>query len=299
MKAIRSKAIRIGSMAFVVGIIAAQTRCADDSESKTSPSSCTQSTVPKNYACTTNFALGIPDWIKDNFTCVQVTDDGTNYVFATEDVPSYNSMYFGTCDSRYEAAPGTNRANPNLISIQNYVIKVPKNPEVAANPTDVSLTTVGVATNGIVYFDNMAAPPDNLVNELATMDAGNGHPTNTGTYHYHAEPYKLTDTDPGAFVGVARDGFPVFGPKEADGTTNPQYVGGANCNPTKVNERMAGTNDDAPDNCQPLAISNFHCHEIAGATFFPDIYTCHYHVDNGPTYMLDKFAGTPGSFTNN
>src|SRR5690606_20812154 len=91
MKAIRSKAIRIGSMAFVVGIIAAQTRCADDSESKTSPSSCTQSTVPKNYACTTNFALGIPDWIKDNFTCVQVTDDGTNYVFATEDVPSYNS----------------------------------------------------------------------------------------------------------------------------------------------------------------------------------------------------------------
>ena len=35
----------------------------------------------------------------------------------------------------------------------------------------------------------------------------------TGTYHYHQNPNCLSGTEVDEFIGVARDGFPIYGNK--------------------------------------------------------------------------------------
>src|SRR4051812_39198947 len=47
--------------------------------------------------------------------------------------------------------------------------------------------------------------------------AAGGHPQGTGIYHYHSEPYALSYDD-GNFIGVMRDGYAIYGRKDADGT---------------------------------------------------------------------------------
>ena len=59
--------------------------------------------------------------------------------------------------------------------------------------------------------------------EVAFLDTCNGHPTPMGTYHYHALPTCITavvdeDGGPSHILGVAFDGFPIYGDRALDGT---------------------------------------------------------------------------------
>ena len=65
---------------------------------------------------------------------------------------------------------------------------------------------------------NFAAPGDDIFQEAATFDACGGHPQMTGEYHYHTEPYAISDDDD-AFIGVMRDGYPIYGRHDPDGST--------------------------------------------------------------------------------
>ena len=79
---------------------------------------------------------------------------------------------------------------------------------------------MGVGLNGVPLFSNNAAPPDDIYLEVRTFDRCGAHPTNTGAYHYHSEPYSITYDDSN-FIGVLRDGYPVYGRREPDGVTLP------------------------------------------------------------------------------
>lgn len=231
--------------------------------------------------CTSkSFGSGVPDWISDNFNCVQVTVVGTNYQFVSNDIPEHNSAYFPTTDSRYESSMPVGRAvNPNQISEQSYTFTIPITP-VFGGGTATSFDAIGVATDGIVFYNNEAAPGDTLAAEIATLDNANAHPTNTGSYHYHIEPLKITNDD-SKIIGILRDGYTVFGRK------------------------CPATNDYPGNNGDALDSFNGHTAET-GITGLGIVY--HYHVfdiasDDGDgvsePVITDTYRGTPGSMVSN
>ncbi|MCZ6552786.1 MAG: YHYH protein, partial [SAR324 cluster bacterium] len=201
-----SKAIRI---VLLAGLGLAAAGCAaDDSSSKKVPD-CSTGTA------SAEFSSDVPTWIQDNFTCIKASMDGSNIVIETRDLPVYTSYYYGSTHDRYDPTPPTDTSNPNLISEQSYTLTIPSSPAVAASPSQSGLGEVGVAVDGTILFNNQAAPGDSLANEESTLDANDGHPSGQGIYHYHVEMSQLTAGDAN-LIGIALDGFPIFGAREAN-----------------------------------------------------------------------------------
>ena len=198
---------------------------------------------------------------------------GSYYKFVTNDVPMHNSAYFPTDHSRYVATMDTGRSvNPNQISEQNYTMYIPITPNTTATTTDMN--AIGVASDGVVFYNNQAASPDTLANEVATLDPANGHPTNTGSYHYHVQPDEITNDDD-SLIGIARDGYSVFG-RKCPSTSN-----------------------------YPSDLDSYNGHTAAtGITGLGTIY--HYHLNDesgdGVSEVIvvgDSYRGAPGTMSNN
>lgn len=183
----------------------------------------------------------------------------------TKAYPSYASYYWGFGHSLYESMPSGNSPNPNSIESQNYSFTIPATMTSAAMTSATSLGAIGVSIKGSLLYNNSAAPPDSLSNELATMDRGNGHPDASGNYHHHTEPLKITDND-SKIVGVIRDGFPLLGRKDTDGTT-PSDLDACNGHTKAVSHSSLGT-----------------------------IY--HYHITSGDPYFIGCYRGTAGTYSN-
>ncbi|MCI5057711.1 MAG: YHYH protein, partial [Flavobacteriales bacterium] len=187
------------------------------------------------------------------------------------DEPDHKSMYYPQGHALYENYSEPNNPdfnkNPGEIEAQNFVFKIPRFPEEASSKSATTYGAIGVAVNGVVFFNQVAAPGDDILEELNTFDQYEGHPAMT-TYHYHIEPTWLTQTvGNDAFMGFLLDGFPVYGPYE---------------NGVKL------TNDDLDDD---------HGHTHATEDFPDGIY--HYHfTDDLPWINGGNYHGTPGTFTN-
>ena len=197
--------------------------------------------------------------------------DGDFVVIETDDVPDHNSPYFGVGHQNYEGYNGSNsnfHLNPNTIQEQSFVIRIPLNPAEATSKQNTQLGAIGVAVNGVVIFNQYAGPNQPLTNEINSFDQYNGHPQQTGEYHYHVEPSYLTSNNgSSSLIGFLLDGFPVYGPEEND---------------TVV------TNAD---------LDAYHGHTHATDDFPNGIY--HYHItDEDPYINGGQFYGNPGSITN-
>lgn len=168
-------------------------------------------------SCQTCFSSDMPNWIKENFTCVSGYKSGDNYIINTNDLPSHKSYYYGTSSPYFEAMPSGRFGNPNSIQTQSVTFTIPVTPTYSANPSATGGGPVGIATNGVVYFNNQAAPGDSLTTEYATMDAAEAHPQQSGQYHYHVEPIKITNND-SKLIGIMADGYPIYGKKAEDGS---------------------------------------------------------------------------------
>jgi hypothetical protein len=143
------------------------------------------------------------------------TTNGLKMVRAQADgQPDYKSFYFSTANACYETYSGSIH-NPNSISTQSYTLDFP----LAQDTTMQGMrgAIVGLALNGVPIFGNFAAPGDDIYAEAKTFDRCGAHPQNTGVYHYHSEPYALSYDD-ARFIGVMRDGYPIYGRKDADGS---------------------------------------------------------------------------------
>lgn len=155
-------------------------------------------------------------WLK--FSCrvkLSKVGGGTMYVQAEADgVPDYKSNYFAKTDPCYEAYTGGVQ-NPNQLAKKSYVVQFP----VAPNMTSQVMmgAVVGLAINGVPVFGNFAAPGDDIFKEAMTFDRCGAHPTPTSAYHYHSEPYPISQNDAN-FIGVMRDGYPIYGRKDPDGS---------------------------------------------------------------------------------
>jgi len=206
----------------------------------------------------------------DDIESVSYSVNGTSVTFTTTDLPNHTSPYWDVSHPLYEEYSGTNSSwtqNPNSIGEQNITFTMTLNPAEAKNKSTTPMGPIGLARNGVVFFNQFAAGGASLTNEINSFDQWFGHPAGT-TYHYHIEPAFLTETfGEDAFLGLLSDGFPVYGPRE-NGTTI--------------------TNTDLDD---------YHGHVSTTADFPDGIY--HYHITNEDPYLNGNgFFGTAGSISN-
>ena len=153
-----------------------------------------------------------------------------NVIIKTTDVPDHKSPFFPTTSAKYEAYTGDNPSfstainlmggisDPDLLS-QTLTFTIPRYPTVASTHRSTMGGPIGIARNGIVFFNQyngVGALLDQL--EINNADQYLGHPTPTvagAQYHYHYEPKFLTATyGNSSFMGFLLDGFPVYGPYE-------------------------------------------------------------------------------------
>lgn len=120
--------------------------------------------------------------------------------------------------------------NPSYIQEKANTWYLPKHPKLAKDPIAMDahnsngglpMGPIGVATNGVIFFN----PFDHIFETDAVwrLDRCCGHPSPQSAYHYHKYPVcvKTPWSDEGkmhsSLIGFAFDGFPVYGPYEADG----------------------------------------------------------------------------------
>lgn len=199
--------------------------------------------------------------------------EGDYVVIKTNGTPDHKSPYYqGTAwaGTLYEAYNGSNpmwMQNPNKIATATATFKIPLNPKVATTHSATPMGSIGVALNGVPLFNQYAAGGSPLTNEINSFDQYNGHPQQTGVYHYHVEPLYLTAQKGKSYLmGFLLDGFPVYGPME-----NGVAVTNANLD---AYHGHTGVTDDFPNG----------------------IY--HYHITAADPYINGAgFYGTPGTVT--
>lgn len=192
---------------------------------------------------------------------VQVSFDGAIVTLRTTNLPDHPSPYYGQGHPLYEAPHAGMVLNPNRIASQNIVFRVPAAPTVAT-ASDTPMGPIGVAVNGVVFFNQYAAMRMPLTAEIATFDRFLGHPQQNSQYHYHMEPTWLTASSRSRLVGVLLDGFPVYGPADADGRA-------------------------------PADLDSCHGHVGVTAEFPAGIY--HYHANTEAPYLSGCFRGAAGT----
>ena len=220
----------------------------------------------------TSHASGVPDWIKNNFCCVTTTMESGDTIVKIQFTgqPAHKSHYWGSSDACYESAPSVKQMNPNSTSAQGFTLKVPKSPSIGSGSgTATPFSAVGVAVNGASFFNNQAAPGDDLTNEIKSMDFGNGHPTDTGSYHYHIEPCYLSNND-SRLIGIMADGFPIYGQKDPDTGT------AASCLTTAVGDHTIDASE--------------HCITATDSSNGQPGYS--YHILTSDPYVIADYVGT-------
>jgi hypothetical protein len=196
------------------------TLVANTSETSTvSPSGCHVLTRDTSACEAERKAQGLSGyWLQ--FSCrvslSSTTVSGAKVVRAQADgQPDYKSFYFSTTNACYETYSGSTR-NPNSIVAKSYTLDFPATPDTMQQSMQRT-AVVGLALNGVPIYGNFAAPGDDIFTESKTFDRCGAHPQNTGGYHYHSEPYALSYND-ARFIGVMRDGYPIYGRKDSDGS---------------------------------------------------------------------------------
>ena len=179
--------------------------------------SCATDDDPTEEILTSNYDIS-EILIKFSGTGLDYVIDGNFVTFTTENLPNHTSPYWPVSNALYESYNGSNsnwNKNPNEISAQNIVFRIPLYPSEATNKSATPLGPIGLSRNGVVFFNQYAAGNSPLTNEINSFDQWLGHPQNFGTYHYHIEPTYLTENfGEDAFLGLLADGFPVYGPLE-------------------------------------------------------------------------------------
>lgn len=203
---------------------------------------------------------------------VTVTVKGDYIVITSDGRPNHKTPYWGVGNSLYEPFPAGHATNPNgKIGAQTYSMTIPAKPAKAATHEETSLFAIGMALNGVPIFNNNEGGNVALnAGTISSFDAAGAHPAQAADYHYHVTG-TYTTLDDANLVGFLRDGFPIYGRKDKDGT-------------------------------YPSDLDEFNGHTAATTEFPNGIY--HYHTRNenylNTGYYILKsgsYYGTKGTFT--
>ena len=150
---------------------------------------------------------------KDGVPDLKVSHDDTHLILESQNLPNHPTAKF------------PNSGNPNTIRAQNFTFRIPLVPKPAETITPPPMGPVGLAINGVVFFNPFEAGGMNAVAGYSEVwfDSCCGHPEQRGAYHYHKYPscVKTPFPDDGKahspVIGFAWDGYPLYGPYVADG----------------------------------------------------------------------------------
>ena len=144
---------------------------------------------------------------------LKVTEDGGARLIKGNGLPVSHTT------GRYPVAPTDPAhaydANPNSISPQSMLLKLPINPVYQDRPRCIG-GEVGVMLTGVPLFNGFDATGRDAAAHEA-QDLCDGHPQNSGQYHYHSLSRCLSDVGVATVIGFAFDGFPITGPVVAPG----------------------------------------------------------------------------------
>lgn len=150
---------------------------------------------------------------------VTVSVSNSQIVIRSNGLPDHKTPYWGTDNELYEEFPTGHHANVNTsMTSHNYAMTIPTNPTVASTHEETTLGPIGLALNGVpIYNDREGGniPLDALT--ITTFDASGAHPGPGEDYHYHTTG-KYVSTDDNNLIGFLRDGFPIYGRQDADGS---------------------------------------------------------------------------------
>jgi hypothetical protein len=226
----------------------------------------------------TREAAGLSSFWLDFSCAVDLSKSGSTVTISTEGIPDYKSYYFGSTNACYEDFDISGRdPNPGSIAAVDITMGVPYSPAPkSGTKTTTSMGAIGVSVNGVVIFNNEAGPDDNIYDEVATFDQCEGHPAMT-TYHYHIEPAAISNNDSN-FIGVMRDGFPIYGKKDANGST-----------PTL--DAYGGHTGSLPNDTS-TTLYHYHLQSVTGTDGDGNSATAYF-------LMTDEYNGTPGTTCTN
>jgi YHYH protein len=192
---------------------------------------------------------------------VSIKRDGDNRVITSNGLPDHQT---GEYPIPSNSAAYTYDQNPSSIREQQLSVTVPASPKRAAQASCAG-GEVGIMTNGVPLFSALDA---DLVDAVAhhVQDECEGHPQNTGQYHYHGPSKCLKDSGNGhsKLLGYSYDGFGVYGTRG-----------------TKGKELSNADLDDC----------HGHTHTITWSGKKTKLY--HYHLTTEFPYAVGCFRGTP------
>ncbi len=118
-----------------------------------------------------------------------------------------------------------NEHNPNSILEQDYHFHIPLKPQMADKTTSLPFGPIGVAVNGIPFYNPYNAEGRDAVfgPNAEVFDSCCGHPDPRGRYHYHKYPVCINSPfrdqigQHSPLIGWAFDGFAIYGPNGEDG----------------------------------------------------------------------------------
>src|SRR5687768_2270083 len=128
---------------------------------------------------------------------------------------SFNADYMvveSNCVPNHATAKYPNKENPNAIREQKITFYIPLKPIRAAKPGVTPFGPIGVALNGIPFYNQYNREGGDAV-RLEVFDSCCGHPDPSGLYHYHKfpaclkSPFPATATGHSPIIGFMADGY--------------------------------------------------------------------------------------------
>lgn len=151
----------------------------------------------------------------------EVTWDGTFAMEVTGDqrVISTNDLPHDHTTGEFPVSPDDPAydydRNPNEIQEQALSYSLAASPTLAAEPTCMGGES-GVMLTGVALFNGFDAGGRDA-GAWEVQDGCDGHPQISGEYHYHTLSSCIDDATVDTVIGFALDGFPITGPKVAEG----------------------------------------------------------------------------------
>lgn len=159
------------------------------------------------------FSYHAKDSNKDGISNVVIRHDATHLIVDSQGYPNHPTAIF------------PNSGNPNQILVQKFQFRFPLQPKLSDRITRLPMGPIGMALNGVVFFNPFEAGGMNAVEGYSEvwLDSCCGHPQQHGVYHYHKypvcvkSPFRDDGKQHSPVIGLAFDGFPVYGPYESAG----------------------------------------------------------------------------------
>ena len=241
MKSPLALPVGVGALCAVsaAAVLAACGGAADDSSATASVA--TSATTSSSSSASTKAGLKKATWGKN----MKVSYGTSTIRLRSTGIPNHSR-------SKYYAVPNAGVVVPTQATAtaaldptgtQSYDYKIPTTPKKISKTTAAPLGSIGMMISGSVLFNpyegdgttvamasnfTISAPDGSTA---PFVDTCSGHPTPAmggggGQYHYHGLPACVskevdTSTGPSHIIGIAFDGFPIYGKRDIKGKVIP------------------------------------------------------------------------------